>query len=65
MYVNELLTKQHAKIFTHARTMVKQGILHRAWTSDSWVRILLTDDLNAKPHKILDNNDLLALEVPK
>jgi len=65
VYVNELLTKQNAKIFTHARTMVKQGTLHRAWTADGWVRILLTDDLDAKPRKILDINDLLAIEVPK
>ena len=65
VYVNELLTKQNAKIFTHARTMVKQGTLHRAWTADGWVRVLLTDDPHTKPRKILDINDLLAIEVPK
>lgn len=54
VYVNELLTKQSARLFALARQLVKRKLIFRTWTMDGAVMVRVNDEITIKPIRIQD-----------
>lgn len=58
VYINEDLTKPTAELFAKARKLVKDRVIHSAWTSGGVVNIKKTSDPSCRPCRVHSANDL-------
>src|SRR6218665_2736950 len=56
-YINEFLTKSNSELYGQARSLLKQGKIHSAWTMGGRVFIRFTDKSNERPVRILKPDD--------
>lgn len=56
-YINEFLTKTNSELYGQARSLLKQGKIHSAWTMGGRVFIRFTDKSNERPVRILKPDD--------
>lgn len=60
IYINEDLTKNAAELFAKARKLVKDNVIHSAWTSSGVVHIKQYNTPTCRPIRILKASDLPA-----
>lgn len=65
IFINEHLTKQNSLIFARARRLVREKVLHSAWTRDGMTFIRLTDSVSEKPSKIVSSKNLESIVEKK
>ena len=61
IYLNEDLNKYTAELFRQTRALVKARRIYNAWTSSCAVFIKETNDINCRPRKISNINELNGL----
>ena len=61
IFINEHLTKQNSLIFAGARKLVREKVLHSAWTRDGMTFIRFTDAVSEKPRKIITTKSLESI----
>lgn len=54
VFINELLTKQSAKLFALARQLVRRKLIFSTWTTEGTVMVKVNDEITIKPIRILD-----------
>ena len=74
IFINEHLTKQNSQIFAGARKLVRERVLHSAWTRGGITFVRLSDADDEKPRKIASikclesitqKNDLFVMLPPE